>query len=241
MLKIIFVIIIFYIVIQQIIEDNNIQNNIQNTIDIKENKENKDYENFFEKRTIRRRKTDKEENIFDRNLQTRFQKRNLEVNDPWSNITFDSKSEYPYNYHIKINIPSLNMFQAWKDIIPNIEFSPKTKELIIPSKDEPSALAIANLISSNFAGQLSMEEIISKDLIEISISKAKSYEIVRNKLREQIMILKGENNSVKNENISSFENTQEETQLKCSRETKNQEEQPYEEIQPYEGNDYSYL
>jgi len=58
---------------------------------------------------------------------------------------------------------------------------------MIPARDEAGALAVANLIVSNFLGQLSMENIIDKNLISISISKAQQYEMVRNKLREQIM------------------------------------------------------
>jgi hypothetical protein len=60
------------------------------------------------------------------------------------------------------------------------------------STDEASALAIANLIISNFGGQLSFENILEKNLIPISITKAQQYEMVRNKLREQIIeVLQG--------------------------------------------------
>jgi hypothetical protein len=107
--------------------------------------------------------------------------------NPWTKIIFDKSQEYYYNFYIKIKIPSLNDYQAWKKIIPNIDFLPKTGELIIPSKDEQSALAIANLIISNLMGYLSMDDIIEKKLIQISISKCKSHEIVQNKIRQQII------------------------------------------------------
>ena len=106
---------------------------------------------------------------------------------PWTKIIYDKGEEYPYMYHIKIIIPSLNDFERWKQIIPNIDFNPNSRELIIPSKDEASALAIANLICINFSGQMSMTDILNKDLIRISISKAKTHDVVKNKLREQIM------------------------------------------------------
>jgi hypothetical protein len=106
---------------------------------------------------------------------------------PWTKIIYIEEDEYPYLFHIKVIIPSLNDFERWKQIIPNINLNPITKELIIPSKDEASALAIANLICINFSGQMTMKEILDKDLIRISITKAKTHEVVRNKLKEQIM------------------------------------------------------
>jgi hypothetical protein len=107
--------------------------------------------------------------------------------NPWTRIATDMTSEYPYNFYIKIRIPSLNDYEDWKQIIPNLDFNARTGELIIPSKDEASALAIANLISSNFSGNLSLQEILDKNLIQISISKARNYELVQHKFREQIM------------------------------------------------------
>jgi hypothetical protein len=106
---------------------------------------------------------------------------------PWTKIIYIENEEYPYYFHIRITIPSLNDFENWKDIIPNIGFNPTTKELIIPTKDEASALALANLMCINFSGQMTIQEIINKDLIRISITKAKTHEVVRNKLRDQIM------------------------------------------------------
>jgi len=106
---------------------------------------------------------------------------------PWSKIIYNEGDDYPYYYHIKITIPSLNDYENWKKIIPNIEFNPNTKEIIIPSKDDASALAIANLMCINLSGQMTIQEILKKDLIRISITKAKTHEVVRNKLKEQIM------------------------------------------------------
>jgi len=107
--------------------------------------------------------------------------------NPWTKIIVAPLEEFPYMFHIKVRVPSLNDFENWKQIIPNINFDPRTGELIIPSKDEPSALAVCNLIIINFSGQLSLQNILEKNLIQISIAKAKNYEMVQNKLREQIM------------------------------------------------------
>jgi hypothetical protein len=106
---------------------------------------------------------------------------------PWTKIIYIEENEFPYNYHFKPVIPSLNDFENWKQIIPNIDFNPNSRELIIPSKDEASALAVANLICINFSGQMNMQDILNKDLIRISITKAKTHELVRTKLKEQIM------------------------------------------------------
>ena len=107
--------------------------------------------------------------------------------NPWTKITYNENDEYPYYFFIKLKIPSLNDFETWKQIIPNIKFDPTTGELIIPSKEEASALALANLISINFIGQMSIQNILDKNLIQISVAKAKAHELVQNKLREQIM------------------------------------------------------
>jgi hypothetical protein len=106
---------------------------------------------------------------------------------PWTQIIYNYDQEYPFRFFIKVKIPSLNDYQTWKHIIPNLDFDSKTGELIIPSKDEAGALAITNLIISNFQGQLSIENILEKNLIPISITKAQQYEMVKNKLREQII------------------------------------------------------
>ena len=106
---------------------------------------------------------------------------------PWTKVIYIEGYEYPYLFHIKIVIPSLNDYEKWKQLIPNIDFNPNTREIIIPSKDEASALAIANLMCINFSGQMTLQNILDKDLIRISITKAKSHEVVKNKLKEQIM------------------------------------------------------
>jgi len=107
--------------------------------------------------------------------------------NPWSKIIIDQTQEYPYLFYIKVKIPSLNDFENWKLVVPNLEFDPRTGELIIPSQDEPSAIALANLIVINFSGQISLKDILDKNLIGISVTKSKSFEVVQNKLREQIM------------------------------------------------------
>ena len=125
--------------------------------------------------------------------------------NPWDKIIYKEGEEFPYSFFIKLKIPSLQDYQTWKEIIPNIDFNPLTRLLVIPSKDEASALAVANLMAINFGGMLSLDEILEKNLIQISISKAKSHEVVQTKLREQIMdTLYGKKNNYKE--IPQFEN-----------------------------------
>jgi hypothetical protein len=175
--------------------------------------------------------------------------------NPWSRILFNEQDEYPYYFHIKINIPSLKDYQVWKQIVPNLDFNPKTGELVIPSKEEASALALANLICINFAGQMSIDNILEKNLIQISVAKSRSYEVVQNKLREQIMEnLYGKSvtkvqtsfeqdlarNSLNNDNNGRVDFTSE--QFSDTFEHFTDQNQPSgTNIDAYDGSDFSYL
>jgi len=106
---------------------------------------------------------------------------------PWNKIIYKNNEKYPFYFFLKIKIPSLNDYQNWKNIIQNIDFDPRSGEIIIPTNDEETTLSIANLIISNFKGELSIDDIINKNLIDISINKAKKYDIVKNKLIQQII------------------------------------------------------
>ena len=170
--------------------------------------------------------------------------------NPWSKIILRESAEYPYNFYIKLKIPSLNDYQNWKQVVPNIDFMPQTGELIIPSKDEPSALALANLISSNFSGLLSLEDILQKNLIQISISKAKTHEIVQKKLREQILeTLYGSQdakvqNSFEKELSKPVDFTSEQftdTFQHFSDASDTQKDGTKSDIEPFDGLDFSYI
>jgi hypothetical protein len=106
---------------------------------------------------------------------------------PWSQIIYLYKQDFPFKFFLKVKIPTLNDYQSWKEVIPNLDFDARTGELIIPSKNEASALAVANLILSTFRGQIKLETILEKGLIQISVTKAQQFDLVKNKLREQIM------------------------------------------------------
>ena len=176
------------------------------------------------------------------------------IEKPWTQIIYNYDQEFPFRFFIKVKIPSLNDYQTWKQIIPNLDFDSKTGELIIPSKDEAGALAIANLIISNFQGQLSIENILEKNLIPISITKAQQYEMVRNKLREQIIEsiqnklteskTDYEQDLANNKNENKYENEdQDEDQNEYAYETKIKSKESFEIIEPdaYEGIEYNYI
>ena len=167
---------------------------------------------------------------------SKFEKNNIIVWDilepkPWNKIIYKYNEKYPFYFHIKIKIPSLNDYNNWKNIISNLDFDPKSGELIIPTEDEETALSIVNLIISNFKGDLTIEEILNKNLIDISINKAKKYDVVKNKLKEQIII----NLNDKPTELFNSINTQTFTTDLAKTQNK------YDEYNAYEGIEYSFF
>jgi hypothetical protein len=176
MFQLIFILIILYIIINQLSESIQPSNNSI-------------------KQPIKQAATPAMQKILPSKSPEMFRNMNNKINDieefdkpnPWTKILFNDKNEYQYLYHIKIPIPTLNDLQAWQQLLPNLDFDPASGELIIPSKDESSALAVANLMINNFSGELTLDNILENNLIQISIEKATKFEVVRSKLREQIV------------------------------------------------------
>jgi hypothetical protein len=178
---------------------------------------------------------------------------------PWSKIISDSSKEYSLHFHSKIEIPSLNAFESWKTIIPNLEFNPTTKELIIPSKDEPSALAILNLIIMNFNNEISIEDILNKQLIQISITQSQSSlevaETIRNQIKNHLTIkpkptppqpeTKSSTDPVKVEIKSNDTNPLMDIKSDCFKDTFQHFDTPKQnktsEFEAYDGNDYTFI
>ena len=225
MLKLIFITIILYIVIQHFMEDTNkeetikycqkgvldennsitdnkkkVSNNLSESRSLNNLSESRSLNNLSESRSLNHLSESRSLNHLGtlpstkQNSDNQNEMQNTEPRimtfdkpNPWTKIVIVPQEEFPYFFHIKAKVTSLNDFENWKQVIPNINFDPRAGELIIPSKDEPSALALANLMIINFSGQMTLQNILEKNLIQISIAKAKSYETVQNKLREQIM------------------------------------------------------
>lgn len=160
---------------------------------------------------------------------------------PWTKIVYKYNDQYPFYFFIKVKIPSLNDYNNWKHVISNLEFDPKTGELILPTQDEDSALAITNLIISNFKGDISMDDIISKNLIDISINKIKKYDVVKNKIREQIIINTKES-AVKVGNKIPFDNMQQNnTSISPTLNVSTPKNNAFNELSAYDGSEFSFI
>ena len=157
---------------------------------------------------------------------------NFDQPHPWTRVDIVNGDEFPFRYYIKIKISSLNEYQNWKQLVPNLDFNANTGELIIPSKDEGSALALANLIIAQLQDQISLQDIINKNLLQISVAKAQAHEVIRTKLRDQIL----DNINAKKVVIKTS-NYQEDlaTETKPTKENK----EKMEDIEAFDGNDYS--
>lgn len=227
MIKEILIIIIIYIIINQLIlafDDNN-------NVTIKYN--------TSEKKTIKSSSNDNSNidlNLFGKPAQyeeNEFIHWICNPVNPWTQVTYKYNDEFPFSFFIKIKIPSLNDFQAWKNLLPNLNFDSKTGELIISTIDEATALAIANLIITNFQGHITIDNIINKNLLSVSVNKAREFELIRNKLREQIM---NTQHVAQNELKSDYE--QDLAKKENFMETRNNLEK---NIDAYEGGEYTYL
>ena len=214
-------IIIIFIILQQIYESYNSTTSKNNVSDEETNQNKKKSVQFDEKEHVIRRVT--RANISEIDIPEGR-------NNPWSRVLYNPNDEYSYYFYIKIKIPSLNDYENWKKIVPNLNFDPRTGELIIPSKDEASALALANLIVVNFMGQLSLDNILQKKLIQISVAKAKNHEVVQNKLREQIM------DNLYGTNLELTQSSDLNTNVKQESAVENNQL-----IEAYTGTDYAYL
>jgi hypothetical protein len=214
MLKMIFILIIIYIVLRETLDKNKGKKEIK--VEKKEIKQIVEPQsNYFMLDTKSDRKSNKLNQV-NEGFTNRLNKNNniehftedrvkeFTKANPWTKLIVKKGDEYPLHFYIKIKIPSLNDFQTWKQIVPNLNFDPNTGEMIIPSQDEAAALALANLIIINFTGQMTLKDILEKNLIQISVAKAKSHELVQNKLREQIMDNLNGNNKQNIENFANF-------------------------------------
>ena len=277
MLKMIFILIIIYIVLKETLDRNKEKKEIKvekkkfkqnvepqsnyfmldSKSDRKSNKLNQVNEGF----TNRLNNNNNKEHFSKNNNIEHFSKNNniehftedrvkeFTKPNPWTKLIVKKGDEYPLHFHIKIKIPSLNDFQTWKQIVPNLNFDPNTGEMIIPSQDEAAALALANLIIINFTGQMPLKDILEKNLIQISVAKAKSHELVQNKLREQIMDNLGNKQNVENfanfsQDLTKNNNTNFQTEnfsdtfqhFDAAEKANN-----FETVEAFQGNDYSLL
>ena len=172
---------------------------------------------------------------------------------PWNAIVFNPTKEFKYLFIIKLNINNSNVnvyankIGKWSNIIEGIQFNPNTGELIIPSSDDNTALAITNLVINNLKGDLNLKNIVENNLIQISIAKIQSYSSIRSKIIEQIIEnIHGENLGHTEENLDYQEDLAETANapsVNSEQVEENEKPNQMESVQPlaYEGNEYSYL
>jgi hypothetical protein len=157
---------------------------------------------------------------------------------PWEEIVYKFEDKYPIKFVKTVFIPNNEIFNKWKEIIPNIEINknklPNKVKLIIPARDEESALGILNLMINTFKNQLSFEEIIKNNLIEVSLLKIKNHPVIKKKIIEQIMEIKNDSDNDSDEiNIDSSEF---ENDLANTETIKN-----VNDIPAYGGNEFSFI
>jgi hypothetical protein len=109
--------------------------------------------------------------------------------NPWTQIYVGNNIN---KYYLKINniekYKDKIKIDTWeqipfirKDLIHN-----EDNMLIIVTNNEKEALVVSNVLLSYIVGDLTLDNIIEKDLIYTSLQKAQRYELVVNKLRELI-------------------------------------------------------
>lgn len=166
---------------------------------------------------------------------------------PWEEIVYKFDDPYPIKFIKSVFIPNENIIEKWKQIIPNIEMAsannkklklPNKVKLIIPARDEESALGILNLMINTFKNQLSFEEIINNNLIEVSLAKIKNHPVVKKKIIEQIMEVKHKDTKDTDEEseLIDIDSSEFENDLANTETVKT-----VNEIPAYGGNEFSFL
>ena len=108
--------------------------------------------------------------------------------NPWIKIIIKADKKIPNEFYTIVDSLKLDKYVKWKSILPNIKLNIDTNEFIIYSFDEIDALIILNLMIMTFLNQISINEIIKTKLIENTRLKARKYESVQRRIREQIKL-----------------------------------------------------
>jgi hypothetical protein len=206
---------------------------------------------------LQKTSNEKMENKDDTNEEKVFEKPN-----PWNKIQYFTHIN---KYYIKIN--NINEYvekiMLWKSlpIIKSdlIDVDIENNYLILKTHSEEEALVICNLIINYINNNLTINDIVSKNLINYSINKAKRYKLIKTKLSELIKEGVAQlNNNVDNLSPLEYIDTDE---LKESSDTKKKKfidklknlendniinnnvkeikASPYDNITPYEGTEYA--
>jgi hypothetical protein len=127
----------------------------------------------------------------------------FEKPNPWNKIQYFTHIN---KYYIKINNIKeyVDKIMVWKSL-PNIksdliDIDIDNDYLILKTHSEEEALVMCNLIINHINNNLTINDIVSKNLINYSINKAKRYRLIKTKLTELIK----EGVSQLNNDISEF-------------------------------------
>ncbi len=126
--------------------------------------------------------------------------------NPWTKIELNNKGN---KHYLKINNINkyIDKIIIWKQLPfikdDMIDIDIDNNYLIMKTRNEEEALVITNLIISYINGQINIESIMSKNIINKSIAKAKKYNLVGTKLKE--LIKDGIHNMKLHENINEVE------------------------------------
>lgn len=123
----------------------------------------------------------------------------MAVSKPWDIIDIIPDYVYQYKYYIKLN-RNIDI-NNWRKLYPAIEIVDGV--LMIESNNEEISIALLNLILNHELKNITFQEIMNKDLLNVSVNKLSEHKMVKPKLIDQIE----ENlNQLQNNKMESFDN-----------------------------------
>ena len=124
---------------------------------------------------------------------------NTAVSKPWDVVDIIPDYVYQYKYYIKLN-RNVDLEQ-WRKLYPAIAIQDGV--LMIESNNEEIPIALLNLILNHELKNITFQEIMNKDLLNVSVNKLSEHKMVKPKLIDQIE----ENlNQLQNNKMESFDN-----------------------------------
>ena len=156
-------------------------------IEVQEVEETED-EKEAEKDAVKNQNNTKSDDAIEQDVRQELQREEItyENPQPWNKIILNQGNVNLYFLEIKNLFNHTDTFKHWVNILgENINIS--ENYLIISSIDDQTALALANLVTMSFLGDISFDEISSSNLIQVSIQKAQRFEQISQKLVELII------------------------------------------------------
>ena len=169
--------------------------------------------------------------------------------NPWNKVQYFTHIN---KYFIQINKLNdhIEKIILWKSlpIIKSdlIDVDIENNYLILKTHNEEEALVVCNLVLNHINNNLTINDIVSKNLINYSINKAKRYKLIGNKLteliKEGILELDYKKDSFDSNNIIDKEKIIDKIKFKNESDENlqnNNVKELFEKITPYEGSEYA--